>query len=219
MKRISTVILVATFLGPMSTPAFAQRVGRAVGPRGGTATHYQGAVRSGTRVQGPYGGSATHVSGPYRSGTAVRGPYGGGAAHVSGPYRSGTAVQGRYGGTVVHGRGPYGSRTAYARPSYAWRGVNYVRPGWNAARVGVYGRAFVGYPGFRTYGLYYGLVPPLAAYTGLAFLSAGILTASYLENQRTVYVYVVNEGGQDWEYRVDEEGNILSKRPIEGSSY
>jgi hypothetical protein len=102
----------------------------------------------------------------------------------------------------------------YSRPSYAWGGVHYYRPGWNAARVNVFTRGFYGYPGYRSYGLYYGLVPSLAAYSGLAFLSTGLLAASYLDQQTTVYVYVVNEGGQDIEYRVDQYGNILSRQPI-----
>jgi hypothetical protein len=192
------MIVLALLLGA-ATPSLARPVGgyRASGPRGGTVTHAQGAYRSGTVVRGPNGGTAAHYSGPYRAGTAVRGPNGYGA---------------------VHGRGPYGARTAVSRPSYAWRGVHYYRPGWNAARVNGYGRAFYRYPGYRSYGLYYGLVPSLAAYSSLAFLSAGLLTASYVEQETTVYVYVVNEGGQDVEYRVDQNGNILSRTPINGDS-
>ena len=44
------------------------------------------------------------------------------------------------------------------------------------------------------------MAPGLAAYTGLAFLSAGLLIGSYADQSRTVYVYVVNEGGQNVEY-------------------
>jgi hypothetical protein len=50
------------------------------------------------------------------------------------------------------------------------------------------------------------------AYTSLAFLSAGLLIGSYAAQSNTVYVYVVNEGGQNIEYRVDSAGNVISKR-------
>ena len=50
------------------------------------------------------------------------------------------------------------------------------------------------------------LVPPLLPFAGLAFLSTGLLTASYLANNRTVYVYVVNQDGVNVEYRVDDAG-------------
>ena len=104
-----------------------------------------------------------------------------------------------------------------ARPTRATRtsGVarQYYRPAWNANRINVYGRPFVGYPGWRAYGTY-GLTPGLAAYTGLAFLSAGLLIGSYAELSKTVYVYVVNEGGQNVEYRVNSAGNVISKRVV-----
>jgi hypothetical protein len=58
------------------------------------------------------------------------------------------------------------------------------------------------------------LAPGLVAYTGLAFLSAGLLIGSYAEHSRTVYVYVVNEGGQNVEYRVNSAGNVISKRVV-----
>jgi len=109
-------------------------------------------------------------------------------------------------------RGPYGG-AAYSRNSYAWGGRHYYRPAWNANRINVYGRPFVGYPGWRAYGTY-GLTPGLAAYTGLAFLSAGLLIGSYAQQSNTVYVYVVNEGGQNVEYRVDSAGNVISKRVV-----
>jgi len=80
-------------------------------------------------------------------------------------------------------------------------------------RINLYGRPFVGYPGWRPYGTY-GLAPGLVAYTGLAFLSAGLLIGSYAQQSHTVYVYVVNEGGQNVEYRVDGAGNIISKRVV-----
>jgi hypothetical protein len=76
-----------------------------------------------------------------------------------------------------------------------------------------YGRGFAGYPGWRPYGTY-GLTPGLAAFGSLAFLSAGLLIGSYAYQDNTVYVYVVNEGGQNIEYRVDSYGNILSRRVV-----
>jgi len=77
----------------------------------------------------------------------------------------------------------------------------------------VYGRGFSGYPGWRPYSTY-GLTPGLAAFSSLAFLSAGMLIGSYAQDDRTVYVYVVNEGGQNVEYRVDSAGNIISRRVV-----
>jgi hypothetical protein len=213
MSKRTIAFLMAALLCSASTPALAYRR-TYVGPRGGSVTRAAGPYRSGTAVRGPYGGGAVHTQGPYRSGTAVRGPYGGTAVHAQGPYRAGTAVRGPYGGAAVYGRGPYGARGVYSRPAYTWRGVRYARPVWNVGRVDVYRRGFYGYPGYRSYGMYYGLVPGLAAVSGLAFLSAGLLAASYIDSGRTVYVYVVNQGGQNVEYRVDEAGRILSQRVI-----
>jgi hypothetical protein len=59
------------------------------------------------------------------------------------------------------------------------------------------------------------LAPGLVAASSLAFLSAGLLIGTYAEEQRTVYVYVVEEDGEQMEYQVDEQGNILSKRPVD----
>lgn len=141
-----------------------------------------------------------HAQGARRSGTAVQGPRGGSAAHGQGPAGSRTAVEGPRGGTAV------------SRQSYEWNGAHYARPVWNTSRVTVYQRGFVAYPGFRPYATY-GLVAPLAAFTGLAFLSAGMLIGSYAAQQKTVYVYVVNQAGKDMEYRVDSEGHVLSSQP------
>jgi len=110
-------------------------------------------------------------------------------------------VTGRYGGT------------AHVRNSYSWGGRHYYRPAWNANQMHVYGRGFVGYPGWRPYSTY-GLAPGLAAFSSLAFLSAGLLIGSYAQQDNTVYVYVVNEGGQNVEYRVDSAGNIISRRVV-----
>jgi hypothetical protein len=110
-------------------------------------------------------------------------------------------VNGRYGGT------------AYARNSYAAGGRHYGRPGWSANQINLYGRGFYGYPGWRSYGSY-GLAPGLAAFSSLAFLSTGLLIGSYAQHDTTVYVYVVNEGGQNVEYRVDSYGNVISRHVV-----
>jgi hypothetical protein len=166
-------------------------------------------------VTGPQGRTATGARGNY-GGAAVRGPQGGAAAR--GPYGN-AAARGPYGGTAARGpygtaaRGPYGG-TAYARNSYAYGGRNYYRPGWNASHINVYSRGFYGYPGWHSYGTY-GLAPGLVAFSSLAFLSAGLLIGSYSQQQQTVYVYVVQEGGQNVEYRVDSDGKVLSKKVVQ----
>jgi hypothetical protein len=78
----------------------------------------------------------------------------------------------------------------------------------------VYQRGFYGYPGWRAYGTY-GLVGPLVGFTSLAFLSGALLAGSYTSQSKTVYVYVVNEGGQNVEYRVDNDGNVISKKVVQ----
>ena len=161
-----------------------------------------GARRGVTTYQGSRGGSAARAYGPRGSVSGARGAYGGSAARVNG----------RYGGSAARVNGRYGG-TAYARNSYAWGGRNYYRPAWNASHMHAYGRGFAGYPGWRPYGTY-GLTPGLAAFGSLAFLSAGLLIGSYPYEGNTVYVYVVNEGGQNIEYRVDSYGNILSRRVV-----
>jgi hypothetical protein len=59
------------------------------------------------------------------------------------------------------------------------------------------------------------LAPGLAAFSSLAFLSAGLLIGSYAQQSRTVYIYVVNEGGRNVEYRVDSAGNVISTRVVD----
>jgi hypothetical protein len=41
-----------------------------------------------------------------------------------------------------------------------------------------------------------------------------LLIGSYADQSKTVYVYVVNEGGQNVEYRVNSAGNVISKRVV-----
>jgi len=82
--------------------------------------------------------------------------------------------------------------------------------------VNVYQRNFYGYPGWRPYGSTYGLVGPLVGFSSLAFLSGALLVGTYAaaQNQK-VYVYVVEEEGQNVEYRVDSSGHVLSKKVVE----
>jgi len=190
MRRALIYIIASAIFAQMASPTFAQRRG-ATGSRGGHVQHAGGARRGATTVQGPRGGTAARAYGPRGSVSGARGPHGNSAARVNG----------RYGGT------------AHARNSYAWGGRNYYRPGWNANQVNVYRRGFVGYPGWRPYSSY-GLAPGLVAYSSLAFLSAGMLIGSYAQHDSTVYVYVVNEEGQNVEYRVDSAGNIISRRVV-----
>jgi hypothetical protein len=106
-------------------------------------------------------------------------------------------------------RGPHGG---YATGRH-YGGHYYHRPVWGTAAVGAFARPYAAYPGWRFYGTY-GLAPGLTAISGLAFLSAGLLVGTYSAEQHTVYVYVVEEDGVQIEYRVDEYGNVLSKRPV-----
>src|SRR5262252_7270657 len=210
-KKISSAILAALMLGQVAQPAWAQRRGGGAargaraggmqrsaaprgttntysGARGGSATTYSGARGQAATVTGPGGRTATGARGNY-GGTAARGPYG-------------TAARGPYGGTAYASRG-----------SYYYGGRAYYRPTWNAAHINTFSRGFYGYPGWHSYG-YYGLAPGLAAFGGLAFLSAGLLIGSYAQEQKTVYVYVVQEGGQNVEYRVNSDGQVLSKKVV-----
>jgi hypothetical protein len=101
--------------------------------------------------------------------------------------------------------------------SFNEHGVRHAAPDWDARRVHGFNRRFDRFPGFRSFGSF-GLAGPLVAYPGLAFLSAGLLASTYVDADdfdRTVYVYIVNEDGQDVEYRVDDAGQILSREPVE----
>jgi hypothetical protein len=73
---------------------------------------------------------------------------------------------------------------------------------------------FHGYPGWRTYGAYYGLAPALVGVGTLGFLSDGLLLGSYDYGAQTVYVYIVEEDGVPVEYTVDSYGNVLSVRVL-----
>jgi hypothetical protein len=191
MRRALIYLIAGSLFAQMASPAFAQRRA-ATGPHGGHVQHSGGPRRGATTYHGPHGGTAARAHGPHGSVGGVRGPNGGGAVH---------GTTGLYGGT------------AHVRDSYTWGGRHYYRPGWNANQIHVYGRGFAGYPGWRPYSTY-GLTPGLAAFSSLAFLSAGMLIGTYAQYDSTVYVYVVNEGGQNVEYRVDSAGNIISRRVV-----
>ena len=182
-------------LSPLSA-AQAQRRGRvnAGGPRGGQVD----------AARGPFGAGYIDAEGP-RGGTVegARGPFGAGYVDAEGP-RGGEvdAVVGPRGRGAVSVEGPGGNEaTVYGRR------VTY--PNMNVVRG-----PYVGYRGYRTYGAYYGLYPPLAVYPGLAFLTAGLLIASFESNNTTVYVYHIEENCQVIEYQVDEGGNVISKTGV-----
>jgi hypothetical protein len=119
----------------------------------------------------------------------------------------GAAAVGPHGGVAA--RGPHGGHAAGRYHG----GHYYARPAWGAASIGAFGRPYAGYPAWRAYGTW-GLAAGLATVSSLAFLSSGLLIGTYAAEERTVYVYVVEEDGVQMEYRVDEQGNILSKRPV-----
>ena len=81
--------------------------------------------------------------------------------------------------------------------------------------VGGYRQGFLGMPGWRSYGTFYGLPPALMGIPVLDFLQNGLLVGSYVGDIGTVYVYVVEVNGIPMEYRVDAFGNVLSVRPIQ----
>jgi hypothetical protein len=148
---------------------------------------------------GPRGGFAASGA---RGGAVARGPSGGvavrspsGAAAAAGP--RGAAV-----------RGPGGYTRGYYQGGRYWRA-----PGWGAAGFRTYGRAFVGYPGWRYAGTV-GLAAGLAGFASLAFLASGMLIGTYTAQQETVYVYVVNDGDENVEYQVDSNGDIISQRNV-----
>ncbi len=119
----------------------------------------------------------------------------------------GAAAVGPHGGAAV--RGPHGGRAG----GYYYGGHRYYRPAWGAATIGAFARPFAAYPGWRYYGTW-GQAAGIATFSSLAFLSSGLLIGTYPAEEQTVYVYVVDEDGVQMEYRVDEQGRVLSKRPV-----
>jgi hypothetical protein len=161
---------------------------------------------------GTYGGGPV-----YHGNVAPPATYHGG--YVGAPvYRGNVAPSTVYHGgyravppAVYHGGGP-----VYRGYGYNGYGHNWHRVDVNRFNVYGYQRGFVGYRGWRPYGTFWGLVPPLAAYPSLGFLSSGLLLGSYLgAEDETVYVYVVNEDGHDVQYQVDSYGNVLSAVPLD----
>ena len=200
-RCLGYIVAASLLLAQTAPPAFAQRRG-ATGPRGGTRAPLRRAAprrdhsHRTARGDGRTCLRSTRIS--QWSTRAVR-------RRCSTRHRAIRAIGGRSARAT--------RRRGLLPQLYRWGGRQYYRPAWNANRINVYGRPFVGYPGWRAYGTY-GLTPGLAAYTGLAFLSAGLLIGSYAQQSRTVYVYVVNEGGQSVEYRVNSAGNVISKRVV-----
>ncbi len=90
-------------------------------------------------------------------------------------------------------------------------GRNYRRP--RNVNVNARRNVYVGRPGWRTYGSYWGPYGVHAGFAWLTFLTSALLIGSYSSaqnNQTTVYVYIVEEDGVQKEYHVDEDGEILS---------
>jgi hypothetical protein len=106
----------------------------------------------------------------------------------------------------VRGPGGYG-RGYYAGGRY-WRA-----PAWGAGRYYGYGRAYMGYPGWRYFGTV-GLAPALTSFAALSFLSAGVLVGSYAYQGQTAYVYVVNDGDENKEYVVGSDGGVISEQTL-----
>jgi hypothetical protein len=105
---------------------------------------------------------------------------------------------------------------------FGQRGHVQQRPEHHVGRVAVHGerdvvgyrRPFAGRPGFRSYGVYYGLVPGLQLYPSLGFLADGLLVGSYPDDGGTDYVYLVQEDGVNRRYVVTNQGRIRSAQVI-----
>ena len=98
------------------------------------------------------------------------------------------------------------------RNSINVNGRNYRRP--NNVNINARRDVYVGRPGWRTYGSYWGPYGVHAGFAWLSFLTTALLIGSYssAQNNQTVYVYVVEEDGVEKEYHVDEDGTILSEQ-------
>ena len=94
-------------------------------------------------------------------------------------------------------------------------GRNYRRP--NNVNIDARRNVYVGRPGWRTYGSYWGPYGVHAGFAWLSFLTTALLIGSYSSaqnNQTTVYVYIVEEDGVEKEYHVDEDGEIISVQVV-----
>ena len=100
------------------------------------------------------------------------------------------------------------------RNNINFNGRNYRRP--NNVNINVRRNVYVGRPGWRTYGRYWGPYGVHAGFAWLSFLTAALLIGSYssAQNNQTVYVYIVEEDGVEKEYQVDENGKILSEQIV-----
>ncbi len=73
-----------------------------------------------------------------------------------------------------------------------------------------YRYGYVHRPGWRTYGVWYGLYGPLAVYPSLAFLDDALLVGSYVDAAgEVVYIYVLDVDGLQHEYDVTAGGRVL----------
>ena len=194
-KTTSKLIIFVLLLVPLSVQA--QRRGRIQGhgTRGGNIDAVRGPYGAGKiDAEGPRGGEIDGTRGPFGAGNLdAEGPRGGEIDATVGPRGRGSAtIEGPRGNeTTVYGRVPSSYNLNLAR------------------------RTYVGYPNYRTYGTYYGLYPPLAVYPGLAFLTAGLLIASFEDNSgTTVYVYRIEKGCEVIEYQVDENGKVISEKSV-----
>lgn len=197
LNKKTTSLLMICLLVLLPISAQAQRRGRIEGSgrRGGEIDAVRGPFGAGKiDAEGPRGGKIDGTRGPFGAGNLeVDGSRGGEIDATVGPRGRGSAtIEGPRGNeTTVYGR---------VSPSY---NMNVVR------------RTYVGYPNYRTYGTYYGLYPPLAVYPGLAFLTAGLLIASFNDNSgTTVYVYHIEKECEVIEYQVNENGNVISEKSV-----
>ena len=193
----TTTILTILFLVLVPLSIRAQRRGsiQGEGPRGGNIDAARGPFGAGTiDAESPRGGEINGTRGPFGAGNLdAEGARGGEIDATVGPRGRGSAtIEGPRGNeTTVYGR---------VSPSY---NLNIVR------------QPYIRYPNYRTYGTYYGLYPPLAVYPGLAFLTAGLLIASFEDNSgTTVYVYHIEKECEIIEYQVDENGNVISEKSV-----
>jgi hypothetical protein len=156
---------------------------------------------------------AQHGGGGFHGGGMGGGFHGGAPAFHGGArpmFGTSHAMAPGFRGAPAHG--------VVSRPSFVANGHHFARPFFHENDLHAFRARFVSFPAFTPF-FFYGLFPVLAVYPSLAFLSSGVLIASYADSDRTVYVYVVVEDGVRKEYRVDEYGNILSVTELSSADY
>jgi hypothetical protein len=94
-----------------------------------------------------------------------------------------------------------------ARRYFDPRGRRFFRP---RVDIDIVARPYYQLHRFRRFGTW-GLPPTLVAYPYLSFLQDALLVGSYYDEDRIVYIYIIDEDGVQREFRVDEYGNILSE--------